>query len=123
MDKNWCGIIVDDDKSLCSVIKASLDTLNFFRQIVLSHDGMDAKRKITNQKFDLIILDIIMPKLDGISLLKTLVEDRKMDPNKILLVSGAIDAENILKAKKWNVKNVITKPFTQDVLIQKIKAE
>lgn len=121
MEKNRCALVVDDDKDLCNIIKEELESLRLFRQVLLSYDGADAKRKICNQKFDLIVLDIKMPKLDGISLIKTLVEDLDMNPDKIVLMSGSLITDNVLKAKKWNVRNIILKPFGQDLFLQKIK--
>ena len=59
-------LIVDDEKQLTEMIAETLKQFPVFKTVICSYDGAEALRKMTNQKFDIVILDIGMPKLDGI---------------------------------------------------------
>lgn len=114
-------LLIDDEeeiKALMSnyLIKSQIDE----KRIMTASDGKEAFSKIQNQEFGLIIVDILMPRMNGLQLIKELKVRRKFQNIPILIISGSIDAENVKMAISLGVSNVIVKPFTYNVFLEKI---
>lgn len=84
-------------------------------------DGQEAYEKIKNNKYDLIILDIQLPKLDGFSLLSKLKDEKIQTPNVIITSACAMDSDK-QKAKEFNIDNYLTKPIDINNFIKTVKA-
>lgn len=111
-------LLVEDDVNLGFVIS---DQLNIFGyDVILSTDGNEAFKQFNKQKFDLCILDIMMPKKDGFSLAQDI---RKVDKDVPILF---LSAKNLVedKVKGFNVggDDYLTKPFSSEELEVRIKA-
>ena len=95
-------ILVVDDSALmrrviCDIINADSD----FRVIDVSADGEDAYKKIKNNPYDLVVLDMILPKLTGVELLERLYNE-KTDANTVLISSSLKeDADSTMKAMEY----------------------
>lgn len=122
MEKNLSAIIIDDSQDVQELICELLGGTERFKSIVLADDGLDGLQKISRQKFDLIILDINMPKMDGIQALELLSKGRDAKESKILMVSGAIDSENLKSTVSLGAKHFIVKPFSNENFIKKISS-
>ncbi|EQC51402.1 response regulator [Bacteriovorax sp. DB6_IX] len=90
-----------------------------FKSIVQATDGVDACRKLDNQKFDLIVVDINMPKLDGLGVIKHIRDNQEVDP-EILLISGGFNHENVQIASDFDIKYVLAKPFNAKKFVGKL---
>jgi len=85
---------------------------NYFHEVVTAVDGQDALEKFNEQKFDLILSDINMPRLDGIEMLRNI---REKDANiPVLLLSAYNDSDYFLKAIELSVDGYILKPLIMD---------
>lgn len=114
-------LLIDDEeeiKSLMSnyLIKSQIDE----ERIVTASDGKEAFAKIQNQDFGLIIVDILMPKMNGIQLIKELKMRRKYQNIPVLIISGSVDAENVKLAISMGVSNIMVKPFTYNMFLEKV---
>lgn len=76
-------LIVEDDSSIAELERDYLEVAGF--EVTLSTDGVEGLRAIQNNEFDLIILDIMLPGLDGLEILKSMKEDKDIP---VLLVSA-----------------------------------
>lgn len=103
-------LIVDDEKQLTEMIAETLKQFPIFKTVICSYDGAEALRKMTNQKFDIVILDIGMPKLDGLEVLKHLENEARLGKTKVIIISGAFTPETI-KAAKAFTPYFLAKPF------------
>lgn len=120
-------LVIDDEPDFLELYETIITPLKLFRNVITAGDGSQALKKIQNQEFSLVIMDVRMPKMDGIKVLSSLhssefqksLNGKKLPP--ILLVSGNIDGELAQQALKYKIKNILTKPFGKDDLIQKIK--
>ncbi|MBR2068538.1 MAG: response regulator [Candidatus Gastranaerophilales bacterium] len=83
-------------------------------------DGLEAYEKIKNNKFDLIILDIQLPKLDGFSLLEKLNKEKIKIPTVIIASACAMDSDKA-RAKKFGIDNYITKPIDINIFLKMVK--
>ena len=110
------ALIVDDDPSIRSVLVAFLEAFGF--EADSAHDGLDALEKYQKNKFDIVISDLMMPKMDGMELLSEL---KKFDPDAIfIMITGYPSIENAIEAIKKGAKDFITKPFNSDEIKLKI---
>ena len=115
-------LLVDDDLEICELITEYVERADFVRSMVIAHDGMSAAAKLRNQKFDLILLDMKMPKRTGYDLLGDFEQD-KLNLNsvdKILAMSGSMDKDIFTIATYHGVKNFLIKPFDEAIFMQKI---
>ncbi len=110
-------LIVDDEKLIREVIREYCEDLNY--QVFEAEDGYDALNIISNTDIDVIILDIMMPKLDGYSTLK---EIRKRKNIPTILLSARSDEYDKLLGFELGVDDYLTKPFSPKELMARIKA-
>lgn len=114
-------LLIDDEdeiKALMSnyLIKSHIDK----DRIITASDGKEAISKIQNQEFGLIIVDILMPRMNGLQLIKELKMRKKYRDIPMLIISGTIDAENVKSAISMGINNIIVKPFTYNIFLDKI---
>ena len=113
-------LLVDDSKTMRNIQKKTLAALGDV-QFSEAGDGVEALKVIAAaaQKFNIILVDWNMPNMDGITLIRKIRETDKATP----LVMATTEAEKgrILDALKAGVNNYVVKPFTPDLLIEKVK--
>lgn len=112
-------LVVDDEKTLTDMIAETLKQFPIFKSVLVSYDGADALRKLSNQKFDIVVLDLGMPKLDGIELLNHLEDESRLGKTKVIIISGGFTSDNIQAAKQFT-PFFLAKPFKMDDLKLKI---
>lgn len=115
-------IIIDDDRGVIEILELYCENLGCFRNIIKAKDGSEASKKLANQKFSLILLDINMPKKSGVDIIKELTD--KNHPNSldsVVIVSGELNKTVLAKAMKNGVKTFLVKPFDEDQFIERVK--
>lgn len=113
-------LIIDDDYDITNIYQEVLTQGGF--EVVLARDGQEGLTKITGGDFKLVLLDIMMPKLDGISILKT-VKEKNLNPKNIpIVVLSALNQEYIVKTAllEGAVGYIIKPDITPDQIITKI---
>ena len=113
-------IIIDDDPGVCEVLKAYCENLGVFRNIIVATDGALGCNKLRNQKFSLILLDINMPKVNGIDVLRDFGKDHPNSFEDVVIVSGELDREKIKSIMSVGIKNFLIKPFTEGQFQEKV---
>lgn len=111
-------LLVDDEIELVNSLKAILQKENFSVDGV--SDPRDVKYYLESSSYDLIILDIMMPYLDGYTLLKS-IRDKKIN-TPVIFLSAKSDIEDKLKGLDLGGDDYLTKPFSTKELIARIKA-
>ncbi|MBJ00486.1 MAG: response regulator [Halobacteriovoraceae bacterium] len=116
-------LIVDDEADIREMLKEFLHSMDCFDFIVEAEDGHRAITKAQNQKFDLIISDFKMPKMDGLSFVKHLrsSKDDKNLRTPFLFLSGNFTKDTIAKALEKEVRYFIAKPFNGEAFVQKVE--
>ncbi|ACB85263.1 sporulation transcription factor Spo0A [Natranaerobius thermophilus] len=114
-------LIVDDNKEFCEILKDYLAEHDDFNVVGTAHNGEEAIEKIKQSPPDILLLDIIMPILDGIGVLEYLQkEDFENKPKTIMLT--AFGHEKITqRAVSLGADYYILKPFSMDILADRIK--
>ena len=117
MDKKANILYVEDDKTLSFITKDNLEENGY--NIICCEDGFSAIELFHSQKFDLCILDVMLPKLDGFNLAK---EIRKTNTDiPIIFVTAKSMKEDKIAGLKLGGDDYITKPFSIEELILKIE--
>ena len=118
-DKNMKILIVDDFSTMRRIIRNILKQLGFIN-VEEAEDGSAAFEKLKEADYDLLITDLNMPNMTGLDLLKEVRANEKLKDLKVLLVTAEAEKENIIQAAQAGANEYVVKPFTADVLGQKI---
>jgi len=119
IDKNMKILVVDDFATMRKVIKNLLKQVGYIN-IVEADDGVAALRILKSQKMDFIISDWNMPNMNGLEFLKAVRADNELSGLPFLMVTAEGLKENVVLAVKAGVSNYIVKPFTAEILNEKI---
>lgn len=102
-------LVVEDDPMLAELNKRFVDKIDGFKVECVANNGEDAIKKIDDNKIDLVILDIYMPKIDGMKLFRMVRSQNKMID--FILVTAANDTEKINESLKLGAVDYLVKPF------------
>ena len=117
MNKNiFHVLVVDDDDRIRELVKQYLEENNFL--VTSAKDAFDAKKKLEILKFDILILDIMMPGQSGLSLTK---EIKKNSSTPIILLTAKGEAQNRIKGLELGADDYLSKPFEPKELLLRIK--
>lgn len=111
-------LLIDDERSIRRTFKFFLEKEGFY--VVASEDAIQALEILQNKKFDLIITDCIMPKMNGLDLVNKLQMDNIHIP--VIVMTGEPSAENQAAAFKENAMKYLLKPISKDILINSVKS-
>ncbi|WHX98434.1 response regulator [Neobacillus sp. DY30] len=101
--------IIDDNIQFTEILKDFLSTFNDIEVIGVAHDGMRGMELIKHQKPDLIILDLVMPYSDGLSLLKNIYEENIS--TKVIILTSIGNEDTITQAKEFGASYFLMKPI------------
>jgi len=111
-------LLAEDDVNLGSLLKQYLEAKEF--EVDLFGNGEDAYRAYMKVKYDLCILDVMMPKKDGFELAKNIRSLNKSVP--VIFLTAKVLKEDVLKGFKIGADDYITKPFNMEELLYRIEA-
>ena len=109
-------LVVDDDDRIRELVKQYLEENNFI--VTTAVDAFDAKKKLDIIKFDILILDIMMPGKSGLSLTE---EIKQKDPTPVLLLTAKREAMDRIKGLEIGADDYLGKPFEPKELLLRIK--
>lgn len=110
-------LIVDDEERIRDIIKEYLDFEGYTYDE--ASDGVEAIEKIKNDEFDVVVLDIMMPKVDGFTVVR---EVRKFSQVPVIMLSARGEEYDKLFGFEMGVDDYMTKPFSPKELVARIKA-
>ncbi|HOC59453.1 MAG: response regulator [Syntrophaceae bacterium] len=119
-EKNIKVLIVDDFATMRKVVRNLLKQSGY-EDIVEAEDGVMALKVLKSQKIDVVVSDWNMPNMTGLELLKAVRADADLAKTPFLMVTAEALQDNVVAAVKAGVNNYIVKPFTAEVLNEKIK--
>lgn len=110
-------LVVDDEVKIRAIIKEYAEFEEY--EVVEAEDGMDAVSKVKEQDFDIIIMDVMMPKLDGYSACK---EIKKIKQIPVIMLSARGEEYDKLFGFEIGVDDYVVKPFSPKELMARIRA-
>jgi two-component system, response regulator, stage 0 sporulation protein A len=118
-------LLADDNIDLTVILRDYLDIYNQddFEIIGVAHNGSEAIDMIVTKQPDIVLLDIIMPHINGMDVLKILNSMNLEKRPHVIVISGVSDNKTIQKALDLGAVNYINKPFDMNMLISKISKE
>jgi two-component system chemotaxis response regulator CheY len=120
VNKNLKILVVDDFATMRKVIRNLLKQ-GGFENVVEAEDGVAALKVLQSQKVDFVISDWNMPNMSGLELLKAVRGSDDLKEMPFLMVTAEALKDNVVAAVKAGVSNYIVKPFTAEVLTEKIE--
>lgn len=116
-DKKYSILLVEDEENLQEALKLNLELEGY--TVTCSDDGADALEQVKKEHFDLIILDIMLPEVDGITVCETIrLEDSQIP---ILMLSARSDSSDRVLGLKKGADDYLTKPFNLEELLLRVK--
>lgn len=110
-------LIVEDEPDIQELLEAYLHDAGY--ETTIAEDGVEALAKFQKDKFDLILLDLMLPKIDGFGVCEFI----RRESNVPILMLTAIDGEQEqLRGFQMEIDDYVTKPFSMPILLQKIRA-
>ena len=110
-------LLADDEKNFAEVLKTELNEAGY--NVILVRDGVEAVIKAVDNRFDMALLDIMMPNLDGVNAVRIL---KKIDPDlPVITFSGVAGSGDMASSIKAGAIRCLTKPFSIEQLLAEIK--
>lgn len=110
-------LIIEDDSSIAELQKDYLEVAGF--EVSLCDNGLDGLKMLRESEFDLLVLDIMLPGLDGLEILRSMQEEKDIP---VLLVSAKKEEIDKIKGLSQGADDYITKPFSPGELVARVKA-
>jgi len=113
-------LVIDDEKDFCILVKKSLEVIGDF-DVLAATSGKDGLKIAKKTAPDLILLDVIMPGMDGLEVLEKLKKDKDTLSIPVVMLTAVQKEEAKIKATQSFDEEYITKPIAADVLKEKIE--
>ena len=112
-------LVVDDEKDLVVMISTALKHKGY--EVITANDGQEGLEKAKTENPDLIVLDLMLPRINGYKGCGLLKKDTRYAKIPIILLTAKANAEDIELGKKVGADAYITKPYERETLISKIE--
>jgi len=112
-------LVVDDEPMIVKMVEARLQADGF--EVITAYDGLEALAVARRESPDLIILDLMLPKMDGFKVCAMLKHDQKYMKIPIIMFTAKTQESDKKLGFECGADAYITKPFDPDILIAKIK--
>jgi len=122
MKKSISVLIADDNKDFCDIVSEYLNKHDDIEVVGIANDGMEAVELISTTHPDVVILDIIMPHLDGLGVLEKINEMNELNPFPKIIVLSAVGQDKITqRAIALGADYYIVKPFDMEIFVKRIR--
>jgi sigma-B regulation protein RsbU (phosphoserine phosphatase) len=111
-------LLVDDDEFNREIMRPRLERRGYL--VDTANDGLTALTQIKQHSYDLILLDIVMPNLDGIGVLKELRQFRSRAQLPVIMITARDNPQDVIDALRDGANDYVTKPIDADVLLARV---
>ena len=112
-------LVIEDETYMADMVKMRLEAHNY--EVLNAYDGREGLEKAKKEKPDLIILDLMLPKMDGYKVCGLLKADTRYSKIPIIIFTAKTQKEAVQIGKEAGADAYITKPFEPEVLLGKIR--
>lgn len=112
-------LIVDDEPFNIEVLEQAMDESEY--RVLTASNGKEAWEKIKNEEPDLVLLDLMMPVMDGFEVLAKVKDDPMLRNIPIIIVSAEQDSKSVVKGIKQGAEDYLTKPVDPAQFLKKVK--
>lgn len=111
-------LVVDDEQSIVTLLKYNLEIAGYIVEV--AYDGEEALKKVEEEQPELIVLDVMLPKKDGIEVCKSIRSDKNLVP--ILMLTAKDDEFDRVLGLELGADDYMTKPFSPREVVARVKA-
>lgn len=108
--------IIEDEKGIANIIKSYLNKEGY--EVLVAHDGKEGLNLFESEKIDLVILDLMLPKVSGEEVIKQI---RSQSEVPVLMVTAKVEEDDRISGLRLGADDYITKPFSPRELVQRVK--
>ena len=113
------ALVIDDSRSMRSILRRTLKDLGF--EVVEAGNGKEALLRLEEEsELDLALVDWNMPEMNGLEFVENVRRDSRFDSLPLMMVTTETEMEQMMKALSAGANEYIMKPFTKDVLLDKL---
>ncbi|MDI6873123.1 response regulator transcription factor [Candidatus Solincola sp.] len=112
-------LVVDDDPMVTRLVRINLELENF--EVEEAWDGKTAMRMMRENRPDLLVLDIMMPQMDGWEILKLVREDERLRDLPVVVLTAKVQEEDIARGWRMGADGYIVKPFNPVILADALR--
>lgn len=112
-------LAVDDEKNIVKLVQMNLERHGF--QVIAAYDGKEALQKIQDEKPDLVILDVMMPHMDGFEVLQTMRRNAATRDIPVIMLTAKSQDTDVFRGWQSGVDLYLTKPFNPIELVSFVR--
>ncbi len=112
-------LVIEDEPRILSFLVRGLEAEGF--GVVSAGDGVEALRQIRRSRYDLVVLDLLLPRIDGLTVLREL--QRAQSETPVVILSARVDLATKLRGFELGASDYVSKPFSLDELIARIHVQ
>jgi two-component system chemotaxis response regulator CheY len=114
------ALIIDDSKAMRTILGRMLRGLGF--EVVEAGNGCEGMQRLQESaKFDLALVDWNMPEMNGLEFIRTVRAEQSYNGVLLMMVTTETEMENVVKALAAGANEYVMKPFTQEVIMEKLQ--
>lgn len=113
-------LLVEDDPTFAGYLTTRLDQEGY--GVAWAPDGIRALAHLRRARPDLLIIDLAIPGIDGLSLMRRLRDEDLFDPGRVIVLTGRYCASDVERASALGVADYIAKPFEEDAFLASVRA-
>jgi two-component system, OmpR family, alkaline phosphatase synthesis response regulator PhoP len=108
-------LVVDDERHIVRLVQVNLERAGY--EILTAYDGIEALDKVKTESPDMVVLDVMMPRMDGFEVLKHLQADPRYQNIPVIMLTAKAQDADIFKGWASGVSSYLTKPFNPRELL------
>ncbi len=111
-------LLADDEPDMTRIMGKSLEISGY--EVIIANDGIECISKARHEQPDVILLDNVMPNMDGLTTLEKLRSSKRTEDIPVIIVTALADEDSIARAMKGGADSYVIKPFDYEMLLAKI---
>ena len=113
-------LVVEDERDIADIIRFNLEQEGF--QVLTAHDGLEAVRLVKSERPDLVVLDLMLPRMDGKEVCRLIRADERLNAIPVMMLTARAEEIDRIIGFEIGADDYLTKPFSPRELILRIKA-
>ncbi|MEX2243884.1 MAG: response regulator [Fimbriimonadaceae bacterium] len=112
-------LVCDDERHIVRLIQVNLERQGW--AVVTAYDGKEGLEKVKSEKPDLLVLDVMMPYMDGFEVLKSIRKDPEMEKLPVIMLTAKAQDKDVFEGYHYGADMYLTKPFNPRELVSFVK--
>ncbi|MFZ1395543.1 MAG: response regulator transcription factor [Candidatus Promineifilaceae bacterium] len=114
-------LVVDDDKEIARLLRGYLEKAGF--GVLVAHDGGTAVHTLRRDKSDLLLLDLMLPDMDGYDITRLVRNDAALAPMPIIMITARVEDSDKIVGLELGADDYVTKPFNPAEVVARVRAQ